>query len=122
LLGACTRRTELLDGVFSTFDRLADEHGVEKIKTIGDAYKVEGGIPVARPDHCEAVADMALAMPRECDGRRAGANGIRLRIGVDSGPVVAGVIGRRKFIYDLWGTPSTRRAGWRATACRGRSR
>jgi adenylate cyclase len=94
---------ELLDDVFSAFDRLADEHGLEKIKTIGDAYMVAGGIPVARRDHCEAVADMALAMLRECDGRRAGANGIRLRIGVDTGPVVAGVIGRRKFIYDLWG-------------------
>ena len=94
---------ELLDDAFSTFDRLADEHGLEKIKTIGDAYMVAGSIRVARPDHCEAVADMALAMLREWDGRGAGANGIRLRIGVDTGPVVAGVIGRRKFIYDLWG-------------------
>jgi len=94
---------ELLDEVFSAFDRLADEHGLEKIKTIGDAYMVAGGIPIARPDHCEAVADMALAMVRECDGRRAGVNELRLRIGVDTGPVVAGVIGRRKFIYDLWG-------------------
>jgi adenylate cyclase len=94
---------ELLDDVFSAFDRLADEHGLEKIKTIGDAYMVAGGIPVARRYHCEAVADMALAMLRECDGRRAGANSLRLRIGVDTGPVVAGVIGRRKFIYDLWG-------------------
>ncbi len=94
---------ELLDDVFSAFDRLAGEHRLEKIKTIGDAYMVAGGIPVTRRDHCEAVADMALAMLRECDGRRAGANGLRLRIGVDTGPVVAGVIGRRKFIYDLWG-------------------
>jgi adenylate cyclase len=61
---------ELLDDVFSAFHRLADEHGLEKIKTIGDAYMVAGGIPVARPDHCEAVADTALAMLRECDGRR----------------------------------------------------
>jgi adenylate cyclase len=94
---------ELLDDVFSAFDRLADEHGLEKIKTIGDAYMVAGGIPIARRDHCEAVADMALEMLRECDGRRIRGNKLRLRIGVDTGPVVAGVIGRRKFIYDLWG-------------------
>jgi class 3 adenylate cyclase len=89
----------MLDDVFSSFDRLADERGLEKIKTIGDAYMVAGGIPVPRPDHCEAVADMALAMLRETTGR----GGLRLRIGIDTGPVVAGVIGKRKFIYDLWG-------------------
>jgi class 3 adenylate cyclase len=93
----------LLDDVFTAFDRLADERGLEKIKTIGDAYMVAGGIPTPRGDHCEAVAEMALAMLRECDGRRAGGSGLRLRIGIDTGPVVAGVIGRRKFIYDLWG-------------------
>jgi class 3 adenylate cyclase len=93
----------LLDEVFSAFDRLADEHGLEKIKTIGDAYMVAGGIPTPRDDHCEAVAEMALAMLRACDGRSAGTQALRLRIGMDTGPVVAGVIGRRKFIYDLWG-------------------
>ncbi|SEE17891.1 adenylate/guanylate cyclase domain-containing protein [Jiangella alba] len=93
----------LLDGVFSAFDRLADEHGLEKIKTIGDAYMVAGGVPVPREDHCAAVADMALAMLRECERRGAGPDGLRFRIGMDTGPVVAGVIGRRKFIYDLWG-------------------
>lgn len=97
------RVVELLDDVFSAFDRLADERGLEKIKTIGDAYMVAGGIPVPREDHCEAVADMALAMLAECDGRRGGGNGLRLRIGIDTGPVVAGVIGRSRFIYDLWG-------------------
>jgi adenylate cyclase len=94
---------ELLDDVFTTFDRLVDERGLEKIKTIGDAYMVAGGIPVPRADHCEAVADMALGMLRECDGWRAKGRELRLRIGIDTGPVVAGVIGRRKFIYDLWG-------------------
>ncbi|WP_116947155.1 adenylate/guanylate cyclase domain-containing protein [Jiangella endophytica] len=93
----------LLDDVFSAFDRLADEHGLEKIKTIGDAYMVAGGVPVPRDDDCEAVADMALAMQRECERRGPGPDGLRFRIGMDTGPVVAGVIGRRKFIYDLWG-------------------
>ncbi|MCI0582280.1 MAG: adenylate/guanylate cyclase domain-containing protein, partial [Chloroflexi bacterium] len=94
---------ELLDRVFSTFDELADGRGLEKIKTIGDAYMVAGGIPVPREDHCEAVADMALAMIAACRDGHAADAGIHLRIGVDTGPVVAGVIGRRKFIYDLWG-------------------
>ena len=93
------RVVELLDGVFSSFDRLADERGLEKIKTMGDAYMVAGGIPVPREDHCEAVLDMAIAMLDVVRGR----DGLELRIGVDTGPVVAGVIGRRRFIYDLWG-------------------
>jgi class 3 adenylate cyclase len=94
---------DLLDEVFSTFDRLADERGLEKIKTIGDAYMVAGGIPVPREDHCEAVADMALAMVAACGSGPVSGARIRLRVGMDTGPVVAGVIGRRKFIYDLWG-------------------
>jgi class 3 adenylate cyclase len=94
------RLVALLDEVFSTFDALADDRGLEKIKTIGDAYMVAGGIPVPREDHCEAVVDMALAMLAECGARP---DGLRLRIGIDTGTVVAGVIGRRKFIYDLWG-------------------
>jgi adenylate cyclase len=94
----------LLDRVFSEFDELADRHGVEKIKTIGDAYMVAGGIPVPRPDHAEAVAEMALAMRAWCaDLGQAEGVPVTVRIGVDTGPVVAGVIGRRKFIYDLWG-------------------
>jgi class 3 adenylate cyclase len=97
------RVVAILDEVFSTFDALADEHGLEKIKTIGDAYMVAGGIPVPREDHCEAVADMALAMLAACASGRVAEAGIRLRAGIDTGPVVAGVIGRRKFIYDLWG-------------------
>jgi len=90
----------MLDGIFSAFDEMVVRHGVEKIKTIGDAYMVASGIPTPRPDHAEALAALALemqqAMPR-FDSR------LRIRIGIHSGPVVAGVIGRRRFLYDLWG-------------------
>jgi class 3 adenylate cyclase len=95
---------EFLNGLFSRFDRLAERHGLEKIKTIGDAYMVAGGLPVPRSDHADAVADMALDMMAELGAvdHRLGAD-IQLRIGIDTGPVVAGVIGVRRFIYDLWG-------------------
>ncbi len=94
----------LLDRVFAGWDGLADRHGVEKIKTIGDAYMVAGGIPAVREDHAEAIADLALEMGAEAE-RCAGESGlpIAVRIGIDTGPVVAGVIGRAKFSYDLWG-------------------
>ncbi len=94
----------LLDEIFTSFDALADAEGLEKIKTIGDAYMVAGGLPSPRADHAGAVARVALAM-RDDVARIASKTGARLsiRIGIDSGPVVAGVIGRRKFIYDLWG-------------------
>ena len=95
---------ELLNHVFSDFDRIAAHHRLEKIKTIGDAYMVVGGLPQARPDHAEAVAEMALAMMDSVAGRRdpTGAP-LKLRIGINTGPVVAGVIGTAKFAYDLWG-------------------
>ena len=94
----------LLNQIFSAFDRLAEHYHLEKIKTIGDAYMVVGGVPVARPGHAAAVADMALAMHevvREFshDDRTP----LRLRIGINTGSVVAGVIGIKKFSYDLWG-------------------
>jgi adenylate cyclase len=94
----------LLDRVFARWDALAAEHGVEKIKTIGDAYMVAGGIPLPQEDHAEAVAEMALAMGPEV-ARLAAETGLPLqvRIGIDAGSVVAGVIGRAKFSYDLWG-------------------
>ena len=94
----------LLDRVFARWDALAADHGVEKIKTIGDAYMVAGGIPLPRDDHAEAIAEMALAMGPEL-ARCSAETGLPLevRIGIDTGPVVAGVIGRAKFIYDLWG-------------------
>jgi adenylate cyclase len=82
-----------------------DRYGVEKIKTIGDCYMVAAGIPKQRPDHAHALAGLALEM-RECaknclpDGAY---HDLRLRIGISSGPVVAGVIGRRRFLYNLWG-------------------
>ncbi len=95
---------ELLNQIFSRFDRLAEKHGLEKIKTIGDAYMVVGGLPVQRQNHAEAVADMALDMHREIASFCAenGCN-VSIRTGINSGPVVAGVIGLKKFIYDLWG-------------------
>jgi guanylate cyclase len=95
----------LLDRIFTAFDGLADAEGVEKIKTIGDAYMLAGGLPEPRADHLQAVARTALAMRDEIAAiaRRTGQDWLDLRIGLDTGPAVAGVIGRRKFIYDLWG-------------------
>jgi class 3 adenylate cyclase len=94
----------LLDKVFVAWDELATRHGVEKIKTIGDAYMAACGLPTRREDHAEAIADMALDMGLEFS-RAAADSGqaLEVRIGIDAGPVVAGVIGRTKFIYDLWG-------------------
>jgi class 3 adenylate cyclase len=93
-----------LNDLFSAFDRLSEQFGLEKIKTVGDAYMAASGLPTPREDHARAAAEMALAMQREVAGRTA-PNGepLRMRIGLHSGPVVAGVIGVRKFIYDLWG-------------------
>jgi class 3 adenylate cyclase len=83
---------------------LADRHGLEKIKTIGDAYMVFGGIPTAREDHAEAIANMALDMLHEIRILSLEhSEPFSIRIGICSGPVVAGVIGLKKFIYDLWG-------------------
>lgn len=94
---------ELLDEVFSYFDTLVEKHELEKIKTIGDCYMVAAGVPRPRSDHAQVLARMALDMreyvrQREFRGRR-----LNFRIGFNSGPVVAGVIGRKKFTYDLWG-------------------
>jgi len=94
----------MLNEIFSSFDLLADQLGLEKIKTIGDAYMVVGGLPTARPDHAEAIADMAIAMQRSiANFKRGDDKAFRLRIGINTGTVVAGVIGIRKFIYDIWG-------------------
>ena len=93
-----------LNQVFSSFDRLADRLGLEKVKTIGDAYMAAAGLPLPRPDHAEGAAEMALAMMQEIGCHRlAGHGALSLRIGLNSGPVVAGVIGERKFSYDVWG-------------------
>ena len=95
---------EVLDRIFSSFDELCDKHGVEKIKTIGDAYMAAGGVPRGGKGGAVEVVRLALEMievvsklPAQKQTR------LQLRIGIHEGPVVAGVIGRRKFIYDLWG-------------------
>jgi adenylate cyclase len=93
-----------LDRLFSRFDVLADRHGLEKIKTIGDCYMVAAGVPTPRPDHARALALMALDMlDAMCADDEVGRLGLELRVGINSGPVVAGVIGRKRFLYDLWG-------------------
>ncbi len=94
----------LLNQVFSVFDKLTDRYQLEKIKTIGDAYMVAGGLPTPREDHAEAIADMALEMLEQVQTfTRDDGQPFKIRIGIHTGPVVAGVIGTKKFIYDLWG-------------------
>jgi guanylate cyclase len=94
----------VLDHLFSHFDNLAERYGLEKIKTIGDCYMVAAGVPIPRPDHAQALVLMAIDM---LDAMRSsddvGHLGLEIRIGINSGPVVAGVIGRKRFLYDLWG-------------------
>jgi adenylate cyclase len=94
----------LLNNIFSEFDDLAAKHDLEKIKTIGDAYMVAAGLPERRADHATAIMAFATDLLETVD-RFEGFDGeaIRIRIGINTGPVVAGVIGRQKFIYDLWG-------------------
>lgn len=95
---------ELLNSIFTPFDDLAEELGVEKIKTLGDAYMAVAGLPVPRKDHLEAVAEMALRMRDELASHRDQQVGeLQMRFGIATGPVVAGVIGKKKFSYDLWG-------------------
>jgi adenylate cyclase len=94
----------VLDQLFSHFDVLAERHGLEKIKTIGDCYMVAAGVPSPRPDHARALALMALDMQAAMSSvDEVGHLGLELRVGINSGPVVAGVIGRKRFLYDLWG-------------------
>jgi class 3 adenylate cyclase/AmiR/NasT family two-component response regulator len=94
----------LLNNIFSRFDNLVERYGLEKIKTIGDAYMVVSGLPSPRVDHGEAIAEMALDMQSEMAGfRLENSLDVSIRIGIHSGPVVAGIIGTKKFIYDLWG-------------------
>jgi adenylate cyclase len=93
----------LLNEVFTSFDDLVVERGLEKIKTIGDAYMVAAGVPVARDDHALAICDLALAMQEHLESRTFFGRRLQMRIGIASGPVMAGIIGRQKFSYDLWG-------------------
>jgi class 3 adenylate cyclase len=94
----------MLGDVFSRFDTLAAEHGLEKIKTTGDGYMVAGGVPEERTDHAVAVVEMALGMldAVETAGRTVG-QPLRLRIGLNTGALIAGVLGTHKFVYDVWG-------------------
>jgi class 3 adenylate cyclase len=101
---APTELIVLLNNVFSRFDRLVEKHNGEKIKTVGDAYMLAGGLPVLRSDHAENVADIALGMQKEVEALSSELHKpIRVRIGINTGPVVAGVIGEKKFRYDVWG-------------------
>lgn len=93
----------LLDILFTRFDALADQHGVEKIKTIGDAYMVASGVPNERTEHAQALARMALDMLHTIKDLQREHPEFNVRIGMACGPVVAGVIGRKRLIYDLWG-------------------
>jgi len=119
-LGA-DQTVDLLSRIVSQFDALAVEHGVEKIKTIGDAYMVVGGLPEPVPDHTARLARMAFDMLR-CIKRLRNETGLDLniRIGVASGPVTAGVIGTRKFSYDVWGDPVNLASRLEALAAPGR--
>jgi len=94
----------MLNRIFSSFDELAEQHGMEKIKTIGDAYMVAGGLNNEADNYTRAIAELALAM-RDLLRRDYSVNAMHLdvRIGIGTGPVVAGVVGKKKFIYDLWG-------------------
>ncbi len=95
---------DLLSQLFSRFDQLAAQHGLEKIKTIGDGYMVVGGAPEARPDHAVVIAQLALELQRAlADFNQQTGRALEMRIGISTGPVVAGVIGTSKFAYDLWG-------------------
>ncbi len=98
------RLVQILNGIFSSFDDLAETYGLEKIKTIGDSYMVCGNLPEPKPEHLHHLAAMAFAMLEAIKTiNRAEGLDLKLRIGMDTGTVVAGVIGKRKFSYDLWG-------------------
>lgn len=101
---APTELVSYLNALFSGFDAHAQELGVEKIKMIGDAYMVVAGVPEPRPDHAQAIAEMALRMIETVDrSKREGGTAFTARIGIHSGPVVAGIIGTHRFLYDVWG-------------------
>ena len=93
----------LLNEVFTTFDAFVGELGLEKIKTVGDAYMVAAGVPQRRSDHAHAIAELALRIRDHTENNQFDGRDIRLRIGINSGPVVAGIVGTHKFAYDLWG-------------------
>jgi guanylate cyclase len=95
---------ELLNTIYSFYDSLTEKYGLEKIRTIGDNYMVASGVPRPKPDHAQALARMALEMRDYFkDAGRLAVEGLNFRIGINSGPLVAGVIGYKKFQYDIWG-------------------
>ncbi len=101
---SATEMVNFLNGIFSEFDRLVDVYDLEKIKTIGDSYMAVGGLPVPSKDHAEAIAEMALEMQTSIQQfKRTDGSPFLLRIGIHTGQAIAGVIGTKKFIYDLWG-------------------
>jgi adenylate cyclase len=116
-----TELVRFLDRVYTTFDRLVDRHGLEKIKTTGDAYMVVSGVPTPRDDHLEALAALALDMSRAvADLRDPRGNPVPLRMGIADGPVVAGVVGARKFFYDVWGDAVNVASRMESTGVKGR--
>ena len=95
---------EMLNSIFTAFDLIVEKHGVEKIKTIGDCYMMVGGLPTHRDDHAQVVADAALEMVAALEQlNQVNGTDLKMRVGIHTGPVVAGVIGKIKFTYDLWG-------------------
>jgi guanylate cyclase len=110
----------ILNDVFMAFDALVDDLGLEKIKTVGDEYMVAAGLPEPRPDHADALATLALAMRDLVASSEFRGHRIELRIGISSGPVVAGVIGTHKFSYDLWGSTVNTASRMESTGMPGR--
>jgi class 3 adenylate cyclase len=93
----------ILNAVFSKIDQLSGRFGMEKIKTIGDCYMAVAGIPIPAPDHLERALDFSLAVLKELNGANIGGHVLQFRIGVETGPAIAGIIGEKKFLFDLWG-------------------
>src|SRR5207249_5506088 len=115
------RMVALLDEHVTRFDELADRYGVEKIRTIGDNWMGVAGVPRARDDHAIAAARLALGMLAFVDGRRrSGGRCLDFRIGLNSGPMIGGVIGRRKFVFDVWGDAVNTAARMESTGEAGR--
>ena len=118
---SATDLVKLLNDLFTRFDKRADSLGLEKIKTIGDAYMAVGGLPIPRPDHAELCADMALGMFQDLqEFNEQNGSELNMRVGINSGPVVAGVIVFTKFSYDLWGNTVNTASRMESTSRHGR--